>query len=250
MTEFQFNVKKSPADIRDWKLKAIYPKVEFPPSLDYRVDMFPIRNQGNQGSCAAMSGAAMKEWQEMKDLGITEYMSPQFIYYNREGGEGMYMRDLMKILNKLGDCPESFHPYGSLQKPTKDAYIIATNYIIKGYASVESIDELKTALYLHGPCILAVPVYNMTERMWKQQQGETFLGGHALCIVGYNEEGFIIRNSWGVDWGQNGYCIFTYEDWGLQWEVWSTVDHESDPIPPKPKKVCFLVRWWRSIFNH
>jgi hypothetical protein len=38
-------------------------------------------------------------------------------------------------------------------------------------------------------------------------------GGHAFVIVGYNEEGFIIQNSWGTDWGDNGRAILTYEDW-------------------------------------
>ena len=38
-------------------------------------------------------------------------------------------------------------------------------------------------------------------------------GGHAFALVGYNERGFIIQNSWGVKWGASGFAIVTYEDW-------------------------------------
>ncbi|NUT77731.1 C1 family peptidase [Pseudomonas sp. C1C7] len=38
-------------------------------------------------------------------------------------------------------------------------------------------------------------------------------GGHAFVIVGYNEDGFLIQNSWGTGWGSAGYAILTYSDW-------------------------------------
>ncbi|RYD53678.1 MAG: hypothetical protein EOP52_05365 [Sphingobacteriales bacterium] len=36
-------------------------------------------------------------------------------------------------------------------------------------------------------------------------------GGHAVCIVGYDAEGFIFKNSWGTQWGENGYGRISYE---------------------------------------
>jgi len=38
-------------------------------------------------------------------------------------------------------------------------------------------------------------------------------GGHAFAIVGYNDQGFLVQNSWGAGWGSHGYAILTYEDW-------------------------------------
>jgi len=253
--KYKLNVRKSPLDKRDWKASAIYPKIVLPEVVDYRDEQLPIRDQGNQGSCAAMAGAAMKEWQERIDVALDEYMSPQFIYNNREdtSEEGMYMRDLMGVLRERGDSLESFCKYGS-KTVSKAAYENALNFIIKNYASVDAIEELKTALYTNGPCIIAVPVYNYSTRMWKQMSGDYFLGGHAMCLVGYNTDGFIIRNSWGRGWGDGGYCIFPYEDWGLQWETWTTIDeHSSDPPEPEPKKNKFweFIKkyWWICLFG-
>ena len=43
--------------------------------------------------------------------------------------------------------------------------------------------------------------------------GETVLGGHCVVAVGYDDSQrhFIIRNSWGTGWGQQGYCFMPYE---------------------------------------
>jgi hypothetical protein len=39
------------------------------------------------------------------------------------------------------------------------------------------------------------------------------LGGHAFALVGYNEVGFLVQNSWGPDWGKGGFATLPYEDW-------------------------------------
>jgi hypothetical protein len=38
-------------------------------------------------------------------------------------------------------------------------------------------------------------------------------GGHAFALVGYNDVGFLIQNSWGTDWGKGGFATLPYEDW-------------------------------------
>lgn len=245
-SQYKLNLKPSPKDNRDWQYQSFVKAYTYPPVLDLKNQMFAVRDQGSQGSCAAMSGAAMKDWQEMTDVSMSEYMSPQFIYNNREdlSEEGMYMRNLMNILKILGTCRESMWAYGKITKPSQAAYNEALNYIVKGYASIDTIDELKQALYDNGPCVIAVPVYNYGARMWKQRTGDYFLGGHAMAIVGYNNEGFIIRNSWGDDWNGTGYTIFPYEDWGLQYEAWTTIDADSN-IKPDPNPV---PGWWTNLW--
>jgi hypothetical protein len=39
------------------------------------------------------------------------------------------------------------------------------------------------------------------------------LGGHAFAIIGYNDVGFVVQNSWGADWGWSGFAVLPYEDW-------------------------------------
>jgi hypothetical protein len=39
------------------------------------------------------------------------------------------------------------------------------------------------------------------------------LGGHAFALVGYNEVGFLVQNSWGPEWGKGGFATLAYEDW-------------------------------------
>ena len=40
-------------------------------------------------------------------------------------------------------------------------------------------------------------------------------GGHAFALVGYNERGFIVQNSWGLRWGRSGFAILPYDDWAV-----------------------------------
>src|SRR5206468_3788446 len=88
------------------------------------------------------------------------------------------------------------------------------------------LDDMQSALNeLH-----AIAVSAAIHRGWEQPvpvttpRGETLmvikrdghpepLGGHAFCIVGYNEIGFLIQNSWGAGWGKDGFATLLYDDW-------------------------------------
>jgi len=228
-TQYKLNVKKSPHDPRVYKAKEHLKDVVLPQVLDYRDvydKYFPVFDQGDQGSCAACSGTAMRQYQEYVDTGLLKKLSEQFVYNNREdlGEEGMYMKNLMSILFKIGICINDLHPYGRLAKPSADAYRDALKRVIQGYAQVDSIEDFKLALYTKGPCVIAVPVYNYSDRLWYQKTGDRFLGGHAMTCVGYNQTGFIIRNSWGDEWANKGYTVLPYEDFLLIWEVWTAID--------------------------
>ena len=119
VSNFLLCVQPSPDDNRDWIAENIFSKLlKAADVYDLRNDLNTVRNQGRQGSCAAQTAACMKEWQEKQNIGYDNYMSPQFIYNNRanQDGEGMYGRDVMKILNKTGIVEEKFYKYGLIEK--------------------------------------------------------------------------------------------------------------------------------------
>jgi C1A family cysteine protease len=234
----------SPVDDRDWVLESIVDYHQtLPSTLDYRPLLQDIRNQGDLPTCAAQTAACIKEYQEHKDIQYNDYLSPMFIYDNRsnQDTEGMFGRDVMSILAKKGICQESLLPYEvGIMKPDvvpAECYTDAINFKIKGYALVNTILGVKTALVLYGPCYIAFPIYSTNNTdIWKpSSKGEPSIGGHAMTVVGYTNDSFIIRNSWGSSWGQNGYCYYPFNDFGCHWEIWTSVDDKSTVVPNRPK---------------
>ena len=234
--EYKLNFKRSSIDRRDYLYQSsIINTTELPEVLDYREVLMPVRNQGPQGTCYAQSACCMKEWQERRDYEFKGYFSPQFFYNNRpnkydddpNNDEGMFGRDVMKMLKEIGVCEEKDYPYGKIEN-RKDIspglYLKSKKNVIESYAQINNIENLKLALYNNGPCLIGMPVYNYSDQLWIKKNNQQMLGGHAMTIVGYNKEGFIIRNSWGETWGDKGYSIYKYNDWGIHWEIWTTLD--------------------------
>ena len=133
------NATISPPDTRDLIYDNII-KLEsetetLPKTLDYRKQLQPVRDQGQQGTCYAQSAACMKEWQEMQDYGLNEYLSPQFLYNIRDNlyddissnNEGMYGRNVMKLLKNIGICLEKSYRYERIENRNK----MATNIFWK-----------------------------------------------------------------------------------------------------------------------
>lgn len=206
---------------------------EFPQEYDLRCHSQTPRQQGARGTCAAFTAAAIKEIQEKLDQGFDEWMSPEFIYYHRANrpAPGMYGRNVFQVLQQIGSVPESMYSYKKndldAKPPSKDLYSIAAQYRIANFARVTTCDGLKRALLEIGPCYMLLPLYSFDTYFWRTGDGESVITGHAVTVVGYNREGFIIRNSWGADWNGNGHIIFPYNEWGSQWECWVCIDDTS-----------------------
>jgi hypothetical protein len=234
LTQYKFNLEKSPIDPRDYMLESIYPQsVALPEKWDLRKNLQPVRDQGSQGTCSAQTAAAIKEWQEYTDVKFDEWMSPWFVYQLRQnqGEEGMYPRNTMEILYKIGIVSEKEYSYLSNQPITEELLVKANKYKIQGYAQINTIDSLKKALFANGPCYIAFPVYN-PEKMefWKPEfTGQQMLGGHAVTVVGYLKDKFIIRNSWSTEWGDKGYTYYPFVQFGMHWEIWTVIDADSNP---------------------
>ncbi|ARF11711.1 papain family cysteine protease [Klosneuvirus KNV1] len=238
MTAYVCGALKSPYSPDDLVAEHIYPSardLNLPEKLDLRSNLLGVRDQGSQGTCVAQSTACMKEWQEKTQVNLSEYLSPQFIYNNRSNYPvaGMYGRNAMDIINKLGCCTEYVYHYDTIEpkdKIPKVAIDEASRYKVNSYAQVSTITGVQTALYKNGPCIIIFPVYNYGSQFWVKGDKDVFIGGHCVTVVGYDKTGFILRNSWGIKWNDGGYTTYPYSQFGMHWEIWTSIDADS----PKP----------------
>lgn len=218
-------------DQRDFpyiRLAVSIPKL--PPKADLRSICTAIEDQGNLGSCTAQALAGNLEFLKKKKLQKTINFSRLFIYYNErvirntvDVDSGASLRDGIKTLVKQGDCLELYWPYIIKKfslKPTKKAYQDAQNFQILSYWRINSPEEMKHTLSLGYPFVFGFAVYESFEsdKVTKTgivplpKKGERLLGGHAVMAAGYNDQKqwFIVRNSWGRQWGDQGYCYLPY----------------------------------------
>jgi C1A family cysteine protease len=185
-------------------------------------------DQGNLGSCTANAIAGAFMYAQMKEWNVGFVPSRLFIYYNERAMEdsvtsdsGAMIRDGIKSVAKLGVCPEQLWPYSDgptkfKRKPSPRCYTEALNHQLVQYQRCSSPLAIQQALAAGFPVVGGFTVYESFESdsaaktgiIPTPAPGEQVLGGHAILIVGYNKttSQWIVRNSWGVDWGDKGYC--------------------------------------------
>jgi C1A family cysteine protease len=101
---------------------------------------------------------------------------------------------------------------------------------------------MKGCLASGYPFVFGFSVYESFESQEVKQTGrvpmpspnEQLLGGHAVLAVGYDDSQrrFIIRNSWGKDWGMQGYFTIPYAyllDDNLADDFWTIRQVENEP---------------------
>ena len=208
-----------------------------PPSFDLTPKCPPVYDQGQIGSCTANAIAGALEFDRMKQALQDFVPSRLFIYYNERAMEGTVnsdsgamIRDGIKSVATLGDCPEKQWPYdGSpfppnpklTQKPPQSCYTQALKYKAVQYQRLSQIlAQLKGCLASGYPFVFGFTVYESFESSTVAQTGhaslpspgEGVVGGHAVMAVGYDDahQWFIIRNSWGTGWGMKGYFTLPY----------------------------------------
>ena len=200
---------------------------------DLRNKCPPIYDQGKLGSCTANAIAGAFEYNDLKKYPDNPVMpSRLFIYYNERYMEntvntdsGASIRDGMKTLNYNGVCPEIEWPYDIEYFnvcPSKFCYELAYQYRSIEYKRVkQELDQLKKCIDDDYLIICGISIFDSFESDNVGETGyvpipksnESFLGGHAVLLVGYddNNEHFILRNSWGEHWGEKGYGYIPYD---------------------------------------
>ena len=190
-----------------------------------------IENQGSLGSC---TGTALTTAYELmvRQSYPEQYveLSDLFIYYNArvEEGEiykddGIYIKDGLKVLQKYGVCAETLWPYEIDKwddKPSDIAYEDAKRRTISKYQKLISTYYLTEVLNDNKPIVFGMEIFDsfmdLNDRISTvpfPSRKEKSLGGHAMCMVGYDLEKrlFLAKNSFGTDWGMGGYCWVPFD---------------------------------------
>jgi C1A family cysteine protease len=216
--------KKDSLDPRDYELRFDYKEDDdVSVEVDMRDDMPIVKNQGKLGSCTAFSICSAYMYNKSKNEIYEEFIpSELFLYYNErfiedriESDSGMSIRDGLKAVCKVGLCNEDMWEYDIdkfNERPTLECYYDAEDHKNINYYRVQQTkDQLMGALVNYYPIIFGIVVYNTFETIedtYVKMPGKDdyIVGNHTMVICGYKDNHFIVRNSWGSDWGDEGYC--------------------------------------------
>lgn len=210
-----------PQQRADQPLIARAANTPLPSSIDYTPKLLPVRDQGDTPMCVAYASAAMKEYQDQPGV----YLDPSDLYAQRadKSIEGMELQEAMQILQRRGIAP---HP---------------PNHRIGQYTFIlGNINAVKQALVSLGVMVVALP-YNPSakgDQFWAGANSADQVG-HCVAIVGYDDsrQALKLRNSWGAQWGEQGYAWMPYSDFvNCAWASYSATDQDgkSDPEQPQP----------------
>jgi len=174
-------------------------------------------------------------WPSMVSERMLYHLARFYDEWPGEDYEGSSCRGAVKAWHKHGVCSSELWPYRDRKR--KARYVApregwaedAAGRPLGVYYRVvkNSVTDMQTAIAEVGAVYASADVHagwnvtskktsritheNLPEISWRP--GVQRAGGHAFALVGYNERGFIVQNSWGRDWGARGFAVLTYDDW-------------------------------------
>lgn len=210
-------------------------------SADLRSSFSRIKNQGQQGSCLAFTLTSVFEYMMKVNKKDDCDLSEAFLYYNarnldeegsvNDDGGSKFVPSL-ESLRTYGIALEKVWPYNEEvfdSKPSEEAYKDAeTRKLIKALNVDRNADAIKSALSDGYPVAASFTLFNSFSQsdgyvpmpseeeiqMLENNAEETEWrhSYHAMVIVGYSDklQRFVVRNSWGEEWGDRGYCYIPY----------------------------------------
>jgi len=191
--------------------------VDIPAKVDWRDEgaVLPIKNQGHCGSCWAFAAVATLEGAhkissgELTDLSEQQLVDCSYRYGNQgcEGGwplkalqyvrdnQGLDTEESYPYMTKMGYCHYNRKYIGSL---IKQIYRTQTG----------SEDSLAMCLAMYGPVAVAVDATDMMSYsggIYNNIRCNPHNLNHAVTVIGYTPDSWIIKNSWSTHWGEQGY---------------------------------------------
>jgi C1A family cysteine protease len=229
-----------------------------PKKVDLREWCSPIEDQEELGSCTANAGIGLLEYFQKRAYGKHLDGSRLFLYkVTRDllkwtGDQGAFLRSTMKAMVLFGVPPEDYWPYEIEDfeiEPSAFCFSFAASYRAfkyyrldpPGQPFAETLEAVKTSLAAGLPSMFGFTVYSSFPPLGDGKGeipfpvvGDRVEGGHAVVAVGYDDGkkigsatgALLIRNSWGLGWGADGYgwLPYKYVTAGLADDFWSLVE--------------------------
>ena len=232
------NVEPSPKRDDDWTFEyalgaeVVDTEAPLPTSRDLRADWWRVGDQGSTGSCVGWSTVdSVLRWHFVKERRIeeTDKLSPRFVWMASKEtdisktrpttfieAEGTHLKAALDIARKFGVVKERVLPFGSgalYPREAKMFYAIAAKLKIRAYFNLgRNLDNWRVWLATKGPILTRLEVdptwhdADKTKGVLTDYQRDKTEGGHAVALVGYGPDRFIVRNSWGTTWGDKGFA--------------------------------------------
>jgi len=192
---------------------------ELAASVDWRSKgaVTAVKNQGQCGSCWAFSTVGGLEGAWQIGTGTLTSMSEQQLVdcsKANNGCGGGNMETGFQYQEGVNVATESSYPYTARDGSCKTSgYSTAVpRGGVTGYKSVSaSTSALKSALN-QGPVSIAIEA---DQYAFQGYTGGVISSGcgtqldHGVTAVGYTDSYFIVKNSWGASWGNNGYVYIS-----------------------------------------
>lgn len=208
-------------------------------NVSYEYLAGPIRNQQRQGTCVAFATLGIVNAVLTKRLFPAQppQMSEAGLYamtkLNREPSnmqqQGLYVQDALWVLQNLGYVLDKDRPYKDdplyILEPVP-ANIVHNDHELKGFQRVGGNElgndalniAMQLALYEKGPLAIGIEF----QLDWEDVDHTGFLtsqphrgtaGGHEVEVFGYSmtKRAYRIRNSWGTDWADRGWCWLSFD---------------------------------------
>ena len=229
------------------------PNMKLPDRVDLRVHCPPVENQLKTNSCVANAVIGALEYHQIKDGRPLTDLSRLFVYFNARKlsdsthvDQGSFIHHGMASILAYGACEARMWPFVEAMVttvPTEACYHNARHYEAVQYARTPRGTSALTALANGLPIVFGIfapgeyyEVAAQTGRMPRPDQVVTQRppSGHAMLIVGYDmaERHYLVRNSWGAGWAEQGYCWIPFETmdaWSLEEDFWTVGAIEQAP---------------------
>ena len=212
----------------------------------------PVKNQGSCGSCVAFGTCASIESNmriKSQDPNLNVDLSEAFCLFCGGGScSGWGLTSGLAYAKSTGVTDEACFPYQAKNMPCSNRCSDWQSRLVKilSYTSHSSMQARKNAIATIGPVVAGMAVYSdfssYKSGIYQKTSGSTFRGYHCICVVGYDDsqQCWIIKNSWGTGWGEQGYCRIKYGQADLKIDS-SWAFYSCDP-DVKPSKGCGFAK--------